>query len=227
MHRKMVGYFFLSFLSFCFFTGVFHAIANAQTPITPEIHPEMAAVDPTMQEPPTPTIYEASVAKPLEVTATPTQMPLPTPTIYNSQPQVLAASTQATETTEITPEPTTAPIVVPSAIPTPTATPIPQPTIAVATDLETLFSEYSNTYHVAEDLLKHIAGCESGFNATSNNSGMYLGMFQFSAGTWASNRNRMGLDPNPDLRTNPEEAIRTAAYVISVQGTGPWPVCGK
>ncbi|MGI8419446.1 MAG: transglycosylase family protein [Candidatus Levyibacteriota bacterium] len=225
MHKKLVGYFLLSFLSFCFFTGVFHAIAHAQAPITPAIYPQLAAVDPTIQQPPTPTIYETSIIQPQQVTATPTQMPLPTPTIYNNS-QVLAASTKATETTAVTPEPTTAPIVTP-AIPSPTATPIPHPTIAVATDLESLFSEYSNAFHVSEDLLKHIARCESGFNPTSNNSGMYLGMFQFSAGTWSSNRNRMGLDPNADLRTNPEEAIRTAAYVISVSGTGAWPVCGK
>ncbi|MGH7203605.1 MAG: transglycosylase SLT domain-containing protein [Candidatus Levyibacteriota bacterium] len=224
MHRKLVGYFLLSFLSFCFFTGVFHAIAHAQAPLTPAINPQLADTTP---QPPTPTIYETSTAQPQQVTVTPTQISLPTPTIYNN-PQVLAASTKATdtETTPVTPEPTTAPIVTPT-IPSPTPTPLPQPTIAVATDLESLFSEYSNTYHVSEDLLKHIARCESGFNPTSNNSGMYLGMFQFSAGTWSSNRNRMGLDPNADLRTDPEEAIRTAAYVISVSGTGAWPVCGK
>jgi hypothetical protein len=35
----------------------------------------------------------------------------------------------------------------------------------------------------------------------------------------------MGLDTNPDLRKNAEEAIRTAAYKILNGGRGAWPNC--
>lgn len=224
MQRKLVGYFLLSFLSFCLFTGVFHAIANAQT-----MDPTATSVTPTIISPlgknPTPTLYEASNAQPQQANAT-TQSALPTPTVYIAA-QATEASKSDSTPTKVTPTPTAIPTIAPTAIPTPTATPIPQPAITVATDLESLFSTYSNQFHVDEDILKKIAKCESGFNATSNNSGMYLGMFQFSASTWSSNRARMGLDTNPDLRTNPEEAIRTAAYVIANSGTGAWPVCGR
>jgi hypothetical protein len=37
----------------------------------------------------------------------------------------------------------------------------------------------------------------------------------------------MNLDPNPELRFNPEEAIKTAAFKISTVGFSPWPNCGK
>ena len=51
-------------------------------------------------------------------------------------------------------------------------------------------------------------------------------MFQFSPNTWRANRELMGMDTNPDLRFNPEEAIRTAAFVLSTRGAGAWPHCG-
>jgi soluble lytic murein transglycosylase-like protein len=84
---------------------------------------------------------------------------------------------------------------------------------------------YSDQYHVDENELKKIAQCESGFNPNSNNSGLYLGMFQFAASSWSSARSRMGLDPNPDLRTNAEESIKTAAYMIANGGINAWPNC--
>ena len=37
----------------------------------------------------------------------------------------------------------------------------------------------------------------------------------------------MNMDPNPELRFHPEEAIRTAAFKISTAGLAPWPNCGK
>jgi hypothetical protein len=37
----------------------------------------------------------------------------------------------------------------------------------------------------------------------------------------------MGLNPDPELRFNAEEAIKTTAYKISRDGTGAWPVCGS
>lgn len=214
----------LSFLSFCFFTGVFHAIANAQT-----IDETATMITPTIISPlsnnPTPTVYEASNAQP-QTTAATSQTAVPTPTIFTAQPQVNQASSSNT-TNEVTPTPTVLPTAAPTATPTPTEAPTPQPVVAGPADLEAWFNSYSTQYHVDVNSMKKIARCESGFNPTSNNSDLYLGMFQFSAVTWSSNRVRMGLDPNPDLRTNAEEAIRTAAYVIATRGTGAWPVCGS
>lgn len=128
--------------------------------------------------------------------------------------------------------------------PTPTVfpTPKPRPIVAAETtevhqqavamqvtspaDLDHWFSTYSQAFGIDANLLKHIAKCESGFNAGSI-SGPYGGMYQYLASTWSSTRNAMGLDPDPDLRFNAEEAIKTTAWKISVGGIGAWPHCGK
>lgn len=107
----------------------------------------------------------------------------------------------------------------------PTAIPTVAPTIAVVADLGALFQTHATTYNVDAELLKKIARCESGFNTVANNNGLYTGMFQFAAQTWSANRARMGLDPNPDLRTNAEEAIKTAAFMIANGGINAWPNC--
>jgi hypothetical protein len=52
-------------------------------------------------------------------------------------------------------------------------------------------------------------------------------MFQFLASTWSANRNSMGLDPNPELRFDAQESIKTTAFKISRDGVGAWPVCGR
>ena len=101
-----------------------------------------------------------------------------------------------------------------------------QPLKLSSQNLEVLFDKYSQQYQVASGLLKKIARCESSFNPRAVN-GPYGGMFQFLASTWQSNRRAMGLDPNPSLRFNPEEAIKTTAFKISRDGTGAWPVCGR
>jgi soluble lytic murein transglycosylase-like protein len=93
-------------------------------------------------------------------------------------------------------------------------------------ELETLFNKYGTQYNVSPGILRKIAACESGFNANAVN-GPFAGMFQFLASTWSANRNTMGLDPNPELRFNAEESIRTTAYKISKDGVGAWPVCGR
>ncbi|OGD62471.1 hypothetical protein A2160_00095 [Candidatus Beckwithbacteria bacterium RBG_13_42_9] len=91
-------------------------------------------------------------------------------------------------------------------------------------DLDQYFETYASQYQVDCNQLKSIAHCESGFNPNAVND-IYSGLFQFSPSTWQVNRNRMGLDPNPDLRYSAEEAIKTAAFKISQDGTGAWPVC--
>lgn len=126
------------------------------------------------------------------------------------KPQVIALNTAIAKPT---PPPTT---------PVPT----PRPPVAAPADLEPLFNTYASAFNVEANKLKAIANCESHFNPGAN-SGLYGGMYQFSASTWASTRNAMGQDPNPDLRFSAEEAIETAAFKIAAGGIRAWPVCGK
>lgn len=91
-------------------------------------------------------------------------------------------------------------------------------------DLEESFNKNASSYGIDPGLLKMIAKCESHFNAGANN-GIYGGMYQFAASTWASTRKAMGLDPNPDLRFNSEESIKTAAFKIAAGGKSAWASC--
>jgi len=93
-------------------------------------------------------------------------------------------------------------------------------------ELQPLFTRYAQEYGVDADILAKIARCESHFNPQAV-SGPYGGMYQYLVSTWASTRNAMGQDPNPDLRFSPEEAIETSAFKISRGGIGAWPVCGR
>jgi hypothetical protein len=140
------------------------------------------------------------------LTPTPSETPTPTPT---DSP---------------TPTPTATPTSTPTATPTPTAMPTPTLIPVSSSDLENYFSKYAGEYSVDREQLKKIAACESGFNAQSRN-GDYGGMFQFATSSWQVTRSRMNSDPNPDLRFNPEEAIRTAAFKISINGANAWPSC--
>lgn len=225
MRRKLPGYFLLSFFSFCFFTVLFLAIAGVQASASQPLLQIKAHEDQQQPLPPTPTIY---TFPPLKEQKT-TDQQIPTPTVYQAQVQALPTITVTStpvqkKTPETTPVPPTAiPTITDTPTPTATATPTqaPQPT---STDLDTLFNQYSATYHVSADELKKIAGCESGFN-TNSDAGAYTGMFQFSANTWASVRGAMGIDPNPDLRKNAEEAIKTTAYMLSLGEENAWPNC--
>lgn len=103
---------------------------------------------------------------------------------------------------------------------------------AVATpkpsNLDTLYTTYAEQYGIAPSTLQIIANCESGHNPSAlSRNGLYGGLFQFATPTWQSNRKAMGLDPNPELRFNAEEAIKTAAFKIARDGVGAWPHCGK
>ena len=143
--------------------------------------------------------------------------------------QIVAMLTEPTPTPTAPPLPTATPTPLPTATPTPidTPTPTPQPTAVPApVDLESLFSRFSDEFKVDRELLKRIAACESGFNASSHNVAYgYAGMFQFAHSSWTTVRARMGADPNPDLRFSAEESIRTAAYHIANGGQGAWPNC--
>jgi hypothetical protein len=137
----------------------------------------------------------------------------PTPTIYVAPP-----------TPTLTPSPIPSPTIQPTAIPTPTDTP-PTTIVSSSVSLDSLFSSFANQYHVDKNELEKIANCESGFNATSDYDGLYVGMFQFAQQTWSDVRSEMGLDPNPDLRTNATDAIQTAAYMLSRGQQNSWPSC--
>jgi hypothetical protein len=100
--------------------------------------------------------------------------------------------------------------------------------VTAPADLEPLFAEFADKYHVSANLLKKIANCESHFNrGVVNKGGQYMGMFQFEISTWINNRRLMGQDSNPDLRFGARESIETAAYVISRGGKSAWPACSK
>jgi hypothetical protein len=151
-------------------------------------------------------------------------------------PQALETDNHVPEETlvamleEPTPTPTNTPTPTPTATPTPTPiptatpTPTPPPVVTAPVDLDELFSRYSGQFSVDKDQLKRIAQCEAGFNNNSVN-GDYVGMFQFATSSWSVIRGRMNADPNPDLRRNPDEAIKTAAFHIAEGGIGAWPSC--
>lgn len=138
----------------------------------------------------------------------------------------------ATSLTKIpTPTPTATPTPLPTSTPTPTPTatptPIPSdtPTVqASSSDIDGWFDTYAHEQSVDESLLKKIARCESGFNTNARYMD-YAGMFQFGPNSWIAVRQEMNADPNPDLRTNPEEAIKTAAFKIAHNGQDAWPNC--
>jgi hypothetical protein len=175
-------------------------LAFEQEPSSPD-----ASIDTPKRE----NVLGAFTAFIISPTPTPTNTPTPSPTAT------------PTPTPTNTPTPTPVP---PTATPTPS--PIPTRVPSSPAEIDEFFQRFSGEYGVEEELLRKIAYCESGYNAQSTN-GDYGGMYQFSTTSWESTRIHMGADPNPDLRFNPEEAIRTASFKISVSGTGAWPTCGK
>lgn len=220
MQRKLAGYVLLSFLSFGTFTTLFHTVANAQTL-------EFAIAAPTTVPRPSPTLalptptHAVGQQTPVKYTLQSVDVPIPTLTPKTAEPTTAPAITKTlpaepTTTPETTPAPTE--------MPTPTATPLPQPAVAAPADLDPLFDKYASEYGIDKEDLKRIAKCEAGFNPNAD-TGRYAGMYQFMAETWISTRNAMGLDPNPELRKNAEESIKTAAFKIRNGGRGAWPNC--
>lgn len=110
--------------------------------------------------------------------------------------------------------------------PTPTLSPTPTPIPVTAEQLDGWFTKYAGEYSIDRSKLWNIAVCESSLRPNARN-GLYGGLYQYSASTWKTTRLRMNTDSNPDLRFNPEESIRTAAFHYSISGTSPWPNCGK
>ena len=120
-----------------------------------------------------------------------------------------------------TPSPTPTPIP-----PTSTPTTMPTPIIITSTVLDELFTKYSSEYSVDKELMKRIAYCESGLNPNANTS-QYAGLYQFSESLWISTRTLMRQNSDPNIRFNAEEAIRTAAFMISQNHLYIWPNCNK
>ena len=122
-----------------------------------------------------------------------------------------------------TPLPTSLPtsIPLPTKVPTPTSIPQPQYT---SEQIHGFIERFSTQYKVDANIMRHIAVCESGFNPNAGN-GPYAGLYQFSVTSWAANRVLMGEDPNSVLRFNAEEAVQTAAFMVSIGKGWVWPNC--
>jgi len=141
------------------------------------------------------------------------------PTAMINEATIMAYELDAVIITE-TPTPT------PTPKPTKTPTPTPVPRFIPVGALDELIVKYSNKESVDPGLLKKIAVCESRLNAMAVN-GPYAGLYQFSESSWRSIRTKMNLDTNPQLRFNPEESIRSAAFKLAIGGRFAWPNCGK
>lgn len=131
-------------------------------------------------------------------TLTPTSSPTPTPTLT------------------ATPTP-----------PKPTATPTPTPEPAEAysgKEMQSFIEQYAGQYGVDPNVLRYVAVCESGLNPSAMN-GPYGGLYQFSASAWNTYRTRLGADSSPGLRFDAREAVRTAAFVLSINAAFIWPNC--
>jgi len=124
------------------------------------------------------------------------------------------------------PIPSYSPSPSPTPKPTPKPSPSPSPSPVTAQQLDDWFTSFSNHFSIDRSKLWTVAVCESGLNPNARN-GDYAGLFQFSSGTWRSTRAAMNLDGNPQLRFNPQEAIKTAAFKISTVGLSAWPNCVK
>jgi len=122
-----------------------------------------------------------------------------------------------------TPLPTSLPtsIPLPTKVPTPTSIPQPQYT---SEQIHGFIERFSAQYGVDANIMRHIAVCESGFNASAVN-GPYAGLYQYGKTSWTTNRVIMGEDPEPTLRFNAEEAAQTAAYMVSIGKGWVWPNC--
>lgn len=182
--------------------GSFMGVTGFRTPKEKVLAENIEASE-TATVAPSPLISENPSPTP-SPTASPSIKPSPKPTIKTSPTPVAPPS--------LSPSPTPSPI--------PTAT----PDVWSPPSMEPLFAQYAGAYGVDKNTLERIANCESHFNPNAVN-GSYVGMFQFATSSWISNRNLMGLDPNPVLRTNVEESIKTAAFLLSHAGTLPWPSC--
>jgi hypothetical protein len=182
-----------------------------------------------------PQVLAAATEVPAQTTSS-----APQPTINVTPVQTIAPqkTQEATIRPTVSPVPTqsphppTTPITktTPSITPSPTSTPTSTPTLSPTTkpvsksEIENLIIKYSDEYKINKDQLRKIAVCESGLNPKAENL-IYEGLFQFAPASWKSYRKQMNADTSPELRTNAEEAIKTAAYMLSQGKENAWPNC--
>lgn len=76
-----------------------------------------------------------------------------------------------------------------------------------------------------DDEWDRVAGCESGQNWAINTGNGYQGGLQFSPGTWRAHGGGE-YAPSAHLASR-EQQIAVAERVLSTQGRGAWPVCGR
>lgn len=139
--------------------------------------------------------------------ATPTPIPTLTPT----------------PTPEPTPTLTPSPTPIPSPTPSLSPTSVPQPKHTQA-EIHGFVERFAVQYSVDPNVLRHIATCESGFNASAVN-GPYAGLYQFGSSAWKNNRVLMGEDADLSLRFNAEESVQTAAFIVGRGIKNIWPNC--
>lgn len=132
-----------------------------------------------------------------------------------------------TPTPTLEPTKTPTPTLKPKPTPTPTLTPTPTPILQPSVSSEQIngfIEKFAGQYGVDPSVLRSIAVCESGFNPLATNL-VYAGLYQFTPTAWIKYRELLGEDTNPDLRFNAEEAVQTAAFVLSLGQTFIWPSC--
>lgn len=182
----------------------FHPVETQQGMVTVD-----AIIMPT-----TPVLLASLVENP----ATPSASVTPTPTVVREPIRIATSSAKTALLAKNTVVSTPTIVSVP--------TPAPQPVADSSIPYDEHFTKYAAAFNVNKETLVRIARCESGFREGAVN-GPYLGMFQYLADTWSSTRNAMGENPDPALRANAEEVIKTSAWKIAHGGIGAWPVCGR
>ncbi|MFC1711869.1 transglycosylase SLT domain-containing protein [Patescibacteria group bacterium] len=155
--------------------------------------------------------------------------PLSSTSLAVSPSPILSPSPSPSPTLTPKPSPTLSPTLKPTAVPTPVPTPIPSPSpskqpVFSSEEINSFIDQYAREYSVDPNILRHIAVCESGFNPLAENL-YYAGLYQFSANTWSKYQILLNEDTNPDLRFNAKAAVKTAAYVLSINQEYIWPSC--
>ena len=111
------------------------------------------------------------------------------------------------------------------ATPSPTPSPVPLAvTLYTSQEIYELVEKFAAEYGVSPHVLRHVAVCESGFNPEAVN-GPHGGLYQFGSVTWEKYRGKMGEDADSRLRFDAQAAVKTAAYVFSLDSQGIWPNC--
>jgi hypothetical protein len=160
---------------------------------------------------------------------TPTLNATPTLTLQPTLTSTLTPTKRPTNTLTPTLNPTITPTFKPTPTQTISLTSSPTPTTILipkysSQDINGFIDRFAGQYAVDPNVLRYIAICESGFNASAVN-GPYVGLYQFGTSSWTTNRSIMGEDTNTSLRYNAEEAVQTAAYMISKGKQNQWPNC--